>query len=240
VRATLDAVEGSMGGERVDVEPVLFEAIESVAEVREAFGDDGPPPGVEPPIQPLVGAGAQSRTVRVRRWQLAAVVGGAAVLGLVVGRAVTPSRTMSRSVSASGSQAPAPTSVGPETTLPQSQPAAGNPAPTSPAAAAAPVPQAPGPRLLLDLRRETGPKTTQHFVLTGGRWVLGWAYDCSGRGGQGAFQVTIYTPDGLPSTDGGVNQRGAKGSSIAAYTSTGERYLGVQTNCVWAIRVTTS
>ncbi|MBV9040364.1 MAG: hypothetical protein JOZ68_05145, partial [Acidimicrobiia bacterium] len=71
------------------------------------------------------------------------------------------------------------------------------------------------------------------------RWILGWAYDCTGQGGTGAFNITVFDGGGGPSKDGGIDQQGAKGSSVVAYTSTGERYLSVTTNCVWAIRVTT-
>jgi hypothetical protein len=75
--------------------------------------------------------------------------------------------------------------------------------------------------------------------VPGNRWTLGWAYDCTAQGGTGSFKVTILNADGSPSKDGGVDQSGAKGSSVAAYTTPGERFLSVQTNCLWAIRVTT-
>jgi hypothetical protein len=93
--------------------------------------------------------------------------------------------------------------------------------------------------VLLDIKRDSGSKPTQHFVAPGPRWTLGWAYDCTGVGGAGSFKVTILNANGTPSPDGGVDQQGTKGSSVAAYTSTGERYLSVQTTCLWAIRVTT-
>jgi hypothetical protein len=93
--------------------------------------------------------------------------------------------------------------------------------------------------VLLDIKRDSGSKTTQHFVAPSPRWTLGWAYDCTGQGAAGSFKVTILDANGTPSPDGGVDQQGAKGSSVAAYTSTGERYLSVQTTCLWAIRVTT-
>jgi hypothetical protein len=108
-----------------------------------------------------------------------------------------------------------------------------------PAAASAPPPTTTGGRsILLDIRRDTGPKSTPHFVTSQSHWTLGWAYDCTAQGGTGSFKVTILNADGSPSSDGGVDQQGSKGSSVAAYTSTGERYLSVQTTCVWAIRVT--
>jgi hypothetical protein len=84
-----------------------------------------------------------------------------------------------------------------------------------------------------------GPLVTDHFTVTANRWVLGWAYDCTAQGGTGAFNITVFDGTGGPSKDGGIDQQGAKGSSVVAYTSTGERYLSVTTNCVWAIRVTT-
>ena len=97
---------------------------------------------------------------------------------------------------------------------------------------------APGHTVLLDVRRQTGPMITQHFVVTAQRWILGWAYDCTGQGGTGAFNITVFDGSGGPSKDGGIDQQGAKGSSVVAYSSSGERYLSVTTNCVWAVRVT--
>lgn len=97
----------------------------------------------------------------------------------------------------------------------------------------------PNRTVLLEIKRDQGSKATQHFVVPGSRWTLGWAYDCSQQGGTGSFKVTILNADGTPSNDGGVDQQGAKGSSVAAYTSSGERYVSVQTACLWAIRVTT-
>jgi hypothetical protein len=96
-----------------------------------------------------------------------------------------------------------------------------------------------GRTVLLDIKRDSGSKSTQHFTVPGPRWTLGWAYDCTQQGGTGSFKITILSADGTPNPDGGVDQHGAKGSSVAAYTTTGERSLSVQTTCLWAIRVTT-
>jgi hypothetical protein len=95
-----------------------------------------------------------------------------------------------------------------------------------------------GHAVLLNIPRHTGPLITDHFTVTGNRWILGWAYDCTAQGGTGSFNITVFDAAG-PSKDGGIDQQGGKGSSVVAYTSTGERYLSVTTNCVWAVRVTT-
>ncbi|MBV8160035.1 MAG: hypothetical protein JO265_03830 [Acidimicrobiia bacterium] len=126
------------------------------------------------------------------------------------------------------------------------QPSAGPPgsqtadAGTATTAATAPAGSGNGIAVLLTIPRQTGPMITPHFTVSAPRWVLGWAYDCTAApGGTGAFNIKVFDGNGDASTDGGIAQQGAKGSSVVAYTSAGERYLWITTNCVWAIRVTT-
>jgi hypothetical protein len=92
-----------------------------------------------------------------------------------------------------------------------------------------------GHPVVLNIPRQTGPLITQHFTVTGAKWTLGWAYDCTAApSGTGAFNVKVMDANGEASNDGGIDQSGAKGSSVSAYTSSGERYLWVSTNSVCA------
>jgi hypothetical protein len=180
----------------------------------------------------------QWRSFRWQTWQLAVVCLVALVIGMMVGYASLSSSSSSSSPSTAGGTAQRASTA--PTTAPQATPTSAVPttavtATTTPGAAPA---ASAGHAILLDLKRETGPVTTQHFTVTGARWTLGWAYDCTASGGSGSFKVSIHNADGSPSTDGGVDQQGAKGSSVAAYTSSGERFLVVDTACLWAVKVT--
>lgn len=246
----------------VPVEPVWYEApaVEDVAAPVEALGvaaapvpehapvpvpDDILPPAespaaVEPAIeQPPVAEPKPPRPSR--RWRTPHLVGAvvlALLIGFVVGRVTDSSGGgTSSSSSARRSSATSPGSGGqPSAGTQQSQTPAGAPGATPTSAAPGSVN---GHTVLLNIPRHTGQLITDHFTVSSNRWVLGWAYDCTAApGGTGAFNVKVFDGAGNESSDGGVNQQGAKGSSVVAYTSTGERYLWVTTNCVWAIRVT--
>jgi hypothetical protein len=175
-------------------------------------------------------------------WHLVAAIAAALLVGVVIGR-ITSSSSNNTNTTATGASASSPAAG--RAADPAAQPVAGTPEARTPAnASAAPVPTtAPvavnGHAVLLNIPRHTGPLITDHFTVTASRWVLGWAYDCTAQGGTGSFNVTVFDGSGGPSKDGGIDQQGTKGSSVVAYTSTGERYLSVTTNCVWAIRVTT-
>ncbi|MHB8670268.1 MAG: hypothetical protein ACYDAD_06890 [Acidimicrobiales bacterium] len=87
--------------------------------------------------------------------------------------------------------------------------------------------------------RGIGGRTTARFALGPGGWALGWSYDCSRAGGQNGFTATVYGLDGAPSrTDPAVVQEGTAGSDVADYTSTGPRYLVINTACLWGVKVT--
>jgi hypothetical protein len=237
---------------RVPVEPVFYErrrrpasppppAAQTPATVATTHA---PPPAPAPaPVSP---SSLQTVVELVQRWRTSvSQAWGIFGVGLLVG--VVLAFTTGHS-SKHTAQPAAPPAAGTKTPLSprgqMAQPGAGfrqTPAPQAPpTTAAAPPTTAAAPRtVLLDIKRDSGSKTTQHFVAPSPRWTLGWAYDCPGQGGAGSFKVTILDANGTPSPDGGVDQQGAKGSSVAAYTSAGERYLSVQTTCLWAIRVTT-
>lgn len=206
--------------------PRAFEGMP--VEIRQAFPRDEPSSRFD------------WRTFRWQTWHLVALCGLGAVIGMAIGNASRPAAKAS-----TGSAAPAAHAKSRRTasTAPSTrQPGAGVPpttaSPTTVTTTATPPATVASPNILLDIKRQTGPMTTQHFTTSAPRWTLGWAYDCSGQGGSGSFKVTIFNADGTPSPDGGVDQQGAKGSSVAAYGSSGERYLTVQTPCVWAVKVT--
>jgi hypothetical protein len=178
----------------------------------------------------------QAPPVRQRLSPSTAVFGIAMLVGILIAFTVDHPAKHARTHAAVSGASSSNADVG--------QPSAGaRAAPNSQAtpttAGATPTTVASGHAVLLEVKRDQGSKGTQHFVIPGPRWTLGWAYDCSQQGGNGSFKVTILNADGTPSKDGGVDQQGAKGSSVAAYASSGERYLSVQTPCLWAIRVTT-
>lgn len=244
----------------VPVEPVFYEAppvdIERVVVPGVAAPVEHPILGVVDigPVEPLVDLEPQVEervvpprpwaTVRARAatlweerqwptWQLVTAAAVAVLIGLLLGRATTSS-SGARRLTASGTSA----------TRSGTQPRSGAaPVPAEgPATTVAPAPAVAsnGHATLLNIPRQTGPQITQHFTVTGARWTLGWAYDCTeAPSGTGDFDIKVFDGSGNSSDDGGINQQGAKGSSVVAYTSTGERYLKVTTNCVWAIRVTT-
>jgi hypothetical protein len=168
-----------------------------------------------------------------------AVVGAALVGGVAFGRLTAPSSSTRSSTAigaASGSAAARSTDAQPAAGAPEARTPSAPSATTSLPAQAGTVD---GHVVLLNISRQTGPMITQHFTVTGPRWTLGWAYDCTGApGGTGAFNIKVFDGNGDSSSDGGIDQNGAKGSSVVAYTSMGERYLWVTTNCVWAVRVT--
>jgi len=93
----------------------------------------------------------------------------------------------------------------------------------------------PTPQVLLDVSG-SGTKQTQKFT-TSGDWTLDWSYDCSSDySGQGNFQVFVYNDDGsLDSSDGLVNQFGAKGSDTQYYYDAGTHYLSVNSECSWHV-----
>jgi hypothetical protein len=248
---------------RVPVEPVFYERrrrpaappAEKPATVVTTHEPAPPPPPADgrprpipasPPPPPVSPSSLQTFVELVQRWRTSvSQAWGIFGVGLLVG--VVLAFTTGHS-SKHTAQPAAPPAAGTKTPLSPhgqtAQPGAGlrqTPAPQAPpTTAAAPPTTAAAPRtVLLDIKRDSGSKTTQHFVAPSPRWTLGWAYDCTGQGAAGSFKVTILDANGTPSPDGGVDQQGAKGSSVAAYTSTGERYLSVQTTCLWAIRVTT-
>jgi len=217
----------------VPIEPVFYEA-PPVREVAPAVDTpDAPPPSPAPASTPAPRPPLRWQT---RHLVTAAVV--ALLLGVIIGRIghSSPSRTSPVKGDRQGAASSDAGATG--------QPSAGSPAARTPATAAtpssAPATAANGQAVLLSIPRQTGQQITQHFTVATPHWTLGWAYDCSAApGGTGAFNVKVMDGNGEASTDGGVDQNGAKGSSVVAYTSTGERYLWVTTNCVWAIRVMT-
>jgi hypothetical protein len=215
----------------VPIEPVFYEAPPAVVPAPPE-----PAPAVEPISAPAFTPEITSRTRRWQTWQLIAAVAIALVLGVVVGRATTSSSI--GSARAKSSRTGDSTNRGAQPaagTRDQLPPASGSAAPTS-----TPAQDVNGHAVLLNIPRQTGPVISQHFTATGSRWALGWAYDCTAApGGTGTFNVKVMDGSGEASNDGGIDQQGAKGSSVVAYTSTGERYLWITTNCVWAIRVTT-
>jgi hypothetical protein len=84
----------------------------------------------------------------------------------------------------------------------------------------------------------SGSKSTQTFTVNDS-WQMQWSYDCSSTGGQGNFQVFIFTGAGAMSEDNeGVNQLGASGSDTEYYHTGGSYYLEVNSECSWNIKVT--
>lgn len=109
---------------------------------------------------------------------------------------------------------------------------------TSQRQADAPTPAQPiaAPQVLLSLKGN-GTKTTQKFTAAGD-WDLNWSYDCSNFGGQGNFQVFIYTGDGSMSfSNSPVNQLGASGSDVEHYHAGGTYYLEINSECSWKVTV---
>jgi len=241
----LTAVPETTANFVIRVEPVFYEApaedhgvIEELAAPRL---ETPAVPGTEeilppPPVKP---SGSSWRDRRWRTWPVFAVSVGALAVGIVIGRATDSSSNNSASkVSADNGAASGQGDFG-------AQPSPGARADRTPTSAASPLATSPpttlpgGHTVLLNVARHTGPLITDHFTVTTPRWFLGWAYDCTTQGGTGAFNITVFDGSGGPSKDGGIDQQGTKGNSVVAYTSTGERYLSVTTNCVWAVRVTT-
>ena len=244
-------------GPDVPVEPVWYEAPpEPSAPVATALPVEAPapaptpddilpsvepPPVVEAPL-PQAAAAEPEQTRPPRRWRtphLAAAVVLALVIGFIVGRVTDSSGGGASSNSSASGASTKHTNSGTEPSAGAQQAQTPPPAPGATATSATPG-AVNGHTVLLNIPRHAGPLVTDHFTVAATRWVLGWAYDCTGQpGGTGAFNITVFDGAGGPSKDGGIDQQGAKGSSVVAYTSTGERYLSVTTNCVWAIRVTT-
>lgn len=98
------------------------------------------------------------------------------------------------------------------------------------------------PTVLLDLAGK-GTKTTNTFAATGS-WDLTWSYDCTaflaplGGSGQGNFIVFVYSADGMPSGNQGVNQLGVKDSGVEHYHIGGSLYLAINSECDWHITAT--
>jgi hypothetical protein len=237
----------------VPVEPVFYEAppvaaMEPAAAVVDVVEEAAPPAALEEPAAPATDEILPSPPVKRTRprwsergwrtWHVVVASLAALVIGLVIGR-VTHSSSNSTAGANNDNGAPSAADNS------GAQPSAGSPADRtqtsegSPGATSAPTTLPGGHAVLLNIPRHTGPLITDHFTVTANRWVLGWAYDCTAQGGTGAFNITVFDGDGGPSKDGAIDQQGAKGSSVVAYASTGERYLSVTTSCVWAVRVTT-
>ena len=105
----------------------------------------------------------------------------------------------------------------------------GTPAASTPAA---PV------QVILEINRHTGPLTTDSFAVAG-PWKLGWGFDCRGQGGSGPFHVSIRRPgNGEIAGDAAITRNGPKDNGIEEYSSKGEHVLVVETNCLWALKVT--
>ena len=102
--------------------------------------------------------------------------------------------------------------------------------------AAAPTPTAaPTTRFSLS---GSGTKNTTDFTVPD-EWTLDYTYDCSNAGGQGNFQVFAYNSDGSLDPNGPtVNELGAKGdSSTAAHNDAGSKYLTINSECSWTVKV---
>lgn len=118
-----------------------------------------------------------------------------------------------------------------------SSPAAPDTASAPGTTAAAPATTAaPAPKVLL-LVTGSGTKTTQKFTAAAD-WDLNWTYDCTRtEGGQGNFQVYIYSGGGSLS-DIAVNELGAKGSDVTHEHQGGTYYLEMNSECPWTVKVT--
>jgi hypothetical protein len=232
----------------IPIEPVFYERPRSVAQRPVATPvvvetvEEPTPLSTPPPTKTKETPGELLQRYRRSIPQAWGIFGVAMIFGIILAFTTghhSTSKQRPTAAPAAGSRTP--TAPGGQSAQ---QPAPGArlaPTPNTPSTtAASSSPAAASNRItLLEIKRDTGSKTTQHFVVPGPRWTLGWAYDCTSQGGSGSFKVTILNADGTPSKDGGVDQQGSKGSSVTAYTSAGERALSVQTNCLWALRVTT-
>jgi hypothetical protein len=219
---------------RVPIEPVFYERPRTSPSVVEIE------PEIEPGIEPVVRPAPEPPRPERSNPQGLIIFGVAMLVGIILAFTVGHPPTHDGKKTSAGASAPqAATPSGEATAQPSPGQRLTPGAPASATTVAPPTTLTLNRTVLLEVKRDQGSKATPHFTAPGPRWTLGWAYDCTQVGGSGSFKVTILNADGTPSRDGGVDQQGAKGSSVAAYTSSGERYLSVQTPCLWALRVTT-
>ena len=83
--------------------------------------------------------------------------------------------------------------------------------------------------------QSTDSDPSKRFSTADGQaWDLDWSYDCTKRGGQGMFIVSIYDGTGHPSKETPpVIESGAKGSGTKNYTKSGTHFFGVRSVCTW-------
>ena len=131
--------------------------------------------------------------------------------------------------------APTPAKTTPAPTPKQAPVVTPTPQPT-PVSQPTPAPVPATPQTVLNISG-SGSKSTQTFAVNDS-WQMQWNYDCSSTGGQGNFQVFIFTGAGAMSEDNeGVNQLGASGSDTEYYHAGGSYYLEVNSECSWNIKV---
>lgn len=173
--------------------------------------------------------------------------GGAFVILFAIGIAIPNTPTQSQPPTQNVAQAPSQATPSTPSTTPvkQATPAATPkpapapvPAPTPiPAPQPTPAPVPVQPQTVMSISG-SGSKSTQTFTVNDS-WQMQWSYDCSSTGGQGNFQVFIFTGAGAMSEDNeGVNQLGASGSDTEYYHTGGSYYLEVNSECNWNIKVT--
>jgi hypothetical protein len=67
-----------------------------------------------------------------------------------------------------------------------------------------------------------------------------WAYDCTSHGGPGLFDFAGHTSDGGGTPIFGPAQVGTRGSGVEHYQDGGTFDLVVNSECAWAVVVSTS
>jgi hypothetical protein len=206
-----------------------------------------PPTPVPPSDPPSAPTPPGSLGIKERRtWRTSQVVlfcTLALLLGMRIGYSgeKAPAASSRGAVPGQSGLPPAPTTP---TTLAPGDP--GQPTDTSPTTGSAttgtrePVGAAQGtPEVLLEVSPRTGPLTTDTFTVAAGGWKVGWSFNCRGQGGSGPFNVTVRHPgSGEAPEDPPVQQNGPDGKGIEQFSSQGDHVLVVQTNCLWALKVT--
>jgi len=164
-----------------------------------------------------------------KTWQLVS----ASFAALLIGMAVTNG--------GNGAEAPPRSSAAPSAAE-RSSPSTRRTPPSTPAGSTDSTTKAADPgnagpaSLLIDIPAHKGPAQSDHFTAGSGGWQLGYAYNCSGATAQ-SFEVKVHNADGSDSSDAAIREQGPAGKNVARYTSAGERYVEVNSDCLWRIKV---
>ena len=164
-------------------------------------------------------------TNRRRRLSTLALVSAVCAAIFVTACASTAATSSGNSATASAATSP-PAATSPRAATPTQT--------VSATRAVTPTPTPTAPQTLLN-QQGSGTASTASFSAPK-NWDLAWAYDCSGFGSSGNFEVDVQGNLGPV----GVNQMGTSGSGTEYYHQGGSYYLEVDSECSWQVTARTA